>query len=79
MLFSDDDLDKIEPDSTRARWKSSNSVKLDEIDPLYYDASYYLTPEDEGKTSLFAFAEGHGRFKLRGHRQSDYAHATTSW
>jgi DNA end-binding protein Ku len=24
-------------------------VKVDEIDPLYYDASYYVTPEDEGK------------------------------
>jgi DNA end-binding protein Ku len=24
-------------------------VKLDEIDPLYFDASYYVTPEEEGK------------------------------
>ncbi len=24
-------------------------VKVAEIDPLYYDASYYMTPEDEGK------------------------------
>src|SRR5256885_1546030 len=23
--------------------------KIEEIDPLYYDASYYVTPEDEGK------------------------------
>src|ERR1700739_3995846 len=24
-------------------------VKLDEIDPLYYDASYFITPEEEGR------------------------------
>ena len=24
-------------------------VKVDEIDPLYFDASYYVTPEDEGR------------------------------
>jgi DNA end-binding protein Ku len=48
VLFSDDDLDKIEPDSARAM-EILEFVKVDEIDPLYYDASYYLTPEDEGK------------------------------
>jgi DNA end-binding protein Ku len=48
VLFSDDDLDKIEPESARAM-EILEFVKVDEIDPLYYDASYYLTPEDEGK------------------------------
>src|ERR1700732_782828 len=48
VLFSDEDLDKIEPDSARAM-EILEFVKVDEIDPLYYDASYYLTPEDEGK------------------------------
>jgi DNA end-binding protein Ku len=24
-------------------------VKVEEVDPLYFDASYYVTPEDEGK------------------------------
>ena len=48
VLFSDDELDKIEPDSARAM-EILEFVKVDEIDPLYYDASYYLTPEDEGK------------------------------
>src|SRR6202165_514245 len=48
VLFSDEDLDKIEPESARAM-EILEFVKVDEIDPLYYDASYYLTPEDEGK------------------------------
>ncbi len=48
VLFNDEDLDKIEPESARAM-EILEFVKVDEIDPLYYDASYYLTPEDDGK------------------------------
>jgi DNA end-binding protein Ku len=48
VLFSEEDLDKMEPESARAM-EILEFVKVEEIDPLYYDASYYLTPEDEGK------------------------------
>ncbi len=48
VLFTDEELDKIEPDSARTM-EILEFVKVDEIDPLYYDASYYVTPEDEGK------------------------------
>jgi DNA end-binding protein Ku len=48
VLFNEDELDKIEPQSARAM-EILEFVKVDEIDPLYYDASYYVTPEEEGK------------------------------
>jgi DNA end-binding protein Ku len=48
VLFDEEELDKIEPESARAM-EILEFVKVDEIDPLYYDASYYLTPEEEGK------------------------------
>src|SRR6202171_3965038 len=48
VLFSEEDLDKIEPESARTM-EILEFVKIEEIDPLYYDASYYITPEDEGK------------------------------
>lgn len=48
VLFTEEELDKIEPESARAM-EILEFVKVDEIDPLYYDASYYMTPEDEGK------------------------------
>src|SRR5262250_1288270 len=48
VLFSEDELDKIEPESARTM-EILEFVKVEEVDPLYYDASYYLTPEDEGK------------------------------
>jgi DNA end-binding protein Ku len=48
VLFTEDELDKIEPQSARSM-EILEFVKVDEIDPLYFDASYYVTPEEEGK------------------------------
>ena len=48
VLFTEEELDKIEPESARTM-EILEFVKLDEIDPLYYDASYFVTPEDEGR------------------------------
>ena len=47
VLFDEEELDKIEPESARTM-EILEFVKMQEIDPLYYDASYYLTPEDAG-------------------------------
>ncbi len=47
VLFSEEDLDKIEPPSARVM-EIIEFVKLDEMDPLYLDSSYYITPEDAG-------------------------------
>jgi DNA end-binding protein Ku len=48
VLFDQEELDKIEPESARAM-EILEFVKVEEIDPLYYESSYYVTPEDEGK------------------------------
>ncbi len=48
VLFNEEELDKIEPESARTM-EILEFVKLDEVDPLYFDASYYVTPEDEGR------------------------------
>ena len=47
LLFNEDELDKIEPESARVM-EILEFVKVDEIDPLYFDASYYATPEPAG-------------------------------
>jgi DNA end-binding protein Ku len=47
VLFSEEEIDKIEPPSAHLM-EILEFVKLDEMDPLYFDASYYLTPEDAG-------------------------------
>jgi DNA end-binding protein Ku len=48
VLFDEDELEKIQPPSARTM-EILEFVKIEEIDPLYYDASYYVTAEEEGK------------------------------
>lgn len=52
LLFKEEELDEIEPDSSRTM-EIQEFVKFDEIDPLYFDASYYLTSEEEGKKAYY--------------------------
>ena len=47
VLFNDGELDKIEPVSAHTM-EILEFVKLDEVDPLYLDASYYVNPEEAG-------------------------------
>ncbi len=47
VLFSEEELDKVEPPSAHVM-EILEFVKLDELDPLYFDSSYYITPEYAG-------------------------------
>jgi len=47
LLFTQAELDEVEPDSARTM-EILEFVKVEEIDPLYFDASYYVVPENEG-------------------------------
>ncbi|HEY1467785.1 MAG TPA: Ku protein [Candidatus Acidoferrum sp.] len=47
VLFSEEELDKIEPPSAHVM-EILEFVKLSEMDPLYFDSSYYVSPEDAG-------------------------------
>ena len=48
VLIDEKELDKIEPPSAHTM-EILEFVRLDEVDPLYFDSSYYVTPEEEGK------------------------------
>jgi DNA end-binding protein Ku len=47
VLFSEEELDKIEPPSAKVM-EILEFVKLADMDPLYFDSSYYVSPEDAG-------------------------------
>ena len=47
VLFTEEELDKIEPPSAKVM-EILEFVKLDEMDPLFFDSSYYIAPEDAG-------------------------------
>jgi DNA end-binding protein Ku len=47
VLFTEEELDKIEPPSAHVM-EILEFVKLNEVDPLYFDSSYYVAPEEGG-------------------------------
>ena len=47
VLFNEDELDKIEPQSAHVM-EILEFVKLNEMDPIFFDSSYYIAPEDAG-------------------------------
>src|SRR5260370_757405 len=53
VLFSEEELDKIEPSSAKVM-EILEFVKLDDMDPLYFDSSYYVAPEDAGVKAWIA-------------------------
>jgi DNA end-binding protein Ku len=56
LLFTEAELDEVEPDSARTM-EIIEFVKLEEIDPLYFDASYYMAPEKEGEKAYHLLLE----------------------
>jgi DNA end-binding protein Ku len=48
VLIDKEEIKKITPNSGRAM-EILAFVKMSEIDPLYFDSSYFLVPEDAGK------------------------------
>src|SRR5688572_29704077 len=48
VIVEDEEIKKIAPPSQETM-EIIEFVKLDEVDPLYFDTSYYLTPEEPGR------------------------------
>jgi len=48
IIIEDEDIKKIAPQSQETM-EIQEFVKLQEVDPLYFDASYYITPEEPGR------------------------------
>ncbi|AIG27669.1 Ku protein [Brevibacillus sp. 7WMA2] len=48
VMIQDEDLDKIAPETKRAI-EIVDFVQLSEIDPIYFDKSYYLSPQETGE------------------------------
>lgn len=56
IIVEDEELKKIAPPSQETM-EIIEFVKLDEVDPLYFDASYYLTPEEPGRRAYHLLLE----------------------
>jgi DNA end-binding protein Ku len=56
VIIQDEELEKIAPPS-RDTMEIIEFVKLDGIDPLFFDASYYALPEDAGRRAYQLLVE----------------------
>jgi DNA end-binding protein Ku len=56
VIVEEDELKKIAP-ASRETMDILEFVKLQEVDPLYFDASYYVLPEDPGKRAYQLLVE----------------------
>jgi DNA end-binding protein Ku len=56
IIVEDEEIKKIAPESQETM-EILEFVKLEEVDPLYFDASYYLTPEEPGKRAYHLLLE----------------------
>src|ERR1700693_4399021 len=48
LLFTQEELDEVEPEPAHSM-KMREFGKLDEVDPVYFDASHYVFPEEAGQ------------------------------
>src|ERR1700681_2575400 len=56
LLFTEAEIEEAEPESARTM-EILEFVKVEEIDPLYFDASYYAAPEQEGAKAYHLLLE----------------------
>jgi DNA end-binding protein Ku len=56
LLFTEEEIEKIEPESVR-NMEILEFVKIDDIDPLYFDSSYYVAPKDSGQKAYYLLLE----------------------
>src|ERR1700735_4613835 len=56
LLFTQEELDEVEPETAHAM-EILEFVKMDEVDPVYFDASYYIAPEDAGQRAYQLLTE----------------------
>ena len=53
VLFSDEDFDSVKVESS-STMTVEKFVDANSIDPIYYDASYYLAPDGKGSEDVYA-------------------------
>ena len=73
VLLTDDELESVEPGRTRTI-DITNFVDLAEVDPIYFQRTYYLSPRGDGAgRSYELLAQGDGRHQPGRYRDARHA------
>lgn len=76
LIVEDEEIKKIEP-ASKDTMEIIEFVRLDEIDPLYFDSSYYAVPEEAGQKAYLLLTnameeEGYAAIAKLTMRQREY-------
>ncbi len=76
FLVEDEEIKKIEP-ASKDTMEIVEFVRLSEIDPLYFDSSYYAIPEEAGQKAYLLLTkameeEGYAAIAKLTMRQREY-------
>jgi DNA end-binding protein Ku len=63
VLVTEDELKSLEAESSESM-EIQQFVQLDEVDPIYYQTSYYTVPEDPGRKAYALILQGMEQLKL---------------
>lgn len=63
VLVTEDELKTLEAESSESM-EIQQFVKLDDVDPVYYQTSYYTVPEDPGRRAYALILQGMEQLKL---------------
>lgn len=63
VTVKDEELKRVAPPS-RDTMEIQEFVKIDQVDPLYYDTSYYALPEDPGRRAYHLLVETMGKSRF---------------
>lgn len=63
VLVTDEELKSLEAESSESM-EIQQFVKLDDVDPVYYQTSYYTVPEDPGRRAYALILQGMEQLKL---------------
>jgi DNA end-binding protein Ku len=63
VLVTEDELKSLEAESSESM-EIQQFVQLDEVDPVYYQTSYYTVPEDPGRKAYALILQGMEQLKL---------------
>ncbi len=68
VLVNNEELKTLQAESSEAM-EITQFVSLSEVDPIYFESSYYSAPEDRGPACLWIVAAGDGKAQCRRDRQ----------
>jgi DNA end-binding protein Ku len=63
VLVTEDELKSLEAESSESM-EIQQFVNLDDVDPIYYQTSYYTVPEDPGRKAYALILQGMEQLKL---------------